>query len=252
LYVSSIDGSNAVKIASIFEQSLGQEVDISPDGHRVAYMAENGSAQDRTVDLYVANTDGSDVRLISSQARKWTSPSFAPDSRRIAFVGADNQLYIINEDGKDLRLLGHLADSNSLAIGNGVFPRWTYKGDRIIAAHPATTFGSMLVFNVVNGQIDTINAGFSIWSDPSWSPDDNQIVCSNGSEIVVIDLNGSEQHTIVSSSGDDLVEPQWSSDGKKILYRIQDQWFGPAQVLDLETNSTTSLIGGMVKAYWLP
>jgi TolB protein len=251
LYAASIDGSNPVRIASDFEQSLGLEVDISPDGHHIAFMVEKGSNQDRTVDLYVANTDGSDLRLISSQARKWTSPSFAPDSRRIAFVGADNQLYVINEDGKELRLLGRLDDSTSLAIGNGVIPRWSNKGDRLCVAHPGFGFFSMLVFHLDNGNIDTLAWGYNV-SDLSWSPEDDRIVYSDAEGIAAVDLYKNEEQTIVSSSGDDLVAPQWSSDGNRILYRIQDQWFGPAQVMNLEMNSTHTLLGSVVKAYWLP
>ena len=83
------------------------ELAASRDGSVVALSTREGS-QSR---VYVINSQGEDLRLISERAR---NPSFSPDGSRIVFVGwteehynpvANGVLYVVNVDGSGKRQL---------------------------------------------------------------------------------------------------------------------------------------------------
>ena len=77
---------------------------VSPDGERTCLVIET-VAEDKKkyhTNLWMVNTDGSDLRQFTYGKRSDGAPVFSPDGRTIAFVSkrADNPgVYLINADG---------------------------------------------------------------------------------------------------------------------------------------------------------
>jgi Tol biopolymer transport system component len=77
---------------------------ISPDGRRIAYIAE----RDGVPNVHVMNLDGSNQRPLTARKSPCARVRWSPDGRRIAFVsfeGKYSQLFVIPADGGTPRQL---------------------------------------------------------------------------------------------------------------------------------------------------
>jgi len=97
--------------------------DPSPDGKWVVFY----SSVQPEGDLYIARTDGSGVRQVTSGAEPIDRmPRWSPDGKWIAFHsirGKDQYLWKIRPDGSDLQQLSPLADA--------IYPAWSPDASRI-------------------------------------------------------------------------------------------------------------------------
>jgi eukaryotic-like serine/threonine-protein kinase len=97
--------------------------DPSPDGKWVVFY----SSVQPEGDLYIARTDGTGLRQLTSGAEPIDRmPRWSPDGRWIAFHsirGKDQYLWKIRPDGSELQQLSPLADA--------IYPAWSPDGSRI-------------------------------------------------------------------------------------------------------------------------
>jgi Tol biopolymer transport system component len=95
-------GAHALRIA-------GGEPAWSPDGRRLAFAHARSGVARETVDLYVANADGSGVRRLTHERVGVVShhPSWSPDGRSIVYAsnrGSDRgNLWVVAVDGHAAR-----------------------------------------------------------------------------------------------------------------------------------------------------
>ncbi|MFV2007930.1 MAG: prolyl oligopeptidase family serine peptidase [Longimicrobiales bacterium] len=94
----------------VFQVEYASDVQIAPDGRRVAYVRNAMSImRDRREGrLWIVNADGSGHRKLTSADRSESSPRWSPDGTRIAFVsggddGAEIYVYWV-ETGESARL----------------------------------------------------------------------------------------------------------------------------------------------------
>jgi len=85
LYVMNADGTDPVNL------TCTPDIDelyakCSPDGSRIAFVADQGQGDARRRDLYVMRRDGSDRKLVRENARE---PCWSADSSAIAFLPAE-------------------------------------------------------------------------------------------------------------------------------------------------------------------
>lgn len=87
----------------------------SPDGSKIAFV----SVTDDASQVFVANTDGSDVRQVTQDPTNKSNPSWSPDGGQIVFSAegeSENDLFVVNADGTDLRPIS--------LPGDDVTPAW--------------------------------------------------------------------------------------------------------------------------------
>ncbi len=113
----------------VFQVEYASDVQIAPDGQRVAYVriAMSIMRDRREGRLWVVDADGSRHRKLTSADRSESSPRWSPDGTRIAFVsggddGAEIYVYWI-ETGESARLTQLERSPGNLA--------WSYDGTQI-------------------------------------------------------------------------------------------------------------------------
>jgi Tol biopolymer transport system component len=94
------DGSEAVNLTGGSAGNNGFPY-FSPDGEQIVFR----SGRDGNHEIYLMNSDGTNVRRLTDNPATDTMPSFSPNGKRIAFVSTrdrDHEIYIldIRPDGK--------------------------------------------------------------------------------------------------------------------------------------------------------
>lgn len=123
LYTMNLDGTDVVQLTD--ELGYDGGAFFSPDGSKIVWRASRpktkeevneykellaqGLVQPTKMELYVANADGSDARMITSLGNANWAPFFTPDGQKILFSsnhaskrGFPFNLFMINLDGTGL------------------------------------------------------------------------------------------------------------------------------------------------------
>jgi TolB protein len=141
----------------------------SPDGTRFAYGVGG--------DLYVINSDGTDLRQVVHTTRSVQSPSWSPDSEWIAFAAYDQRpsyldIAVVRADG---------TQRTTLSPGFGGFdnkaPAWSPNGE-LIAFSSAGQL-ALMQSDGTNPRVILSRVASTI-TQPSWSPNGAHIAFSAG------------------------------------------------------------------------
>ena len=134
------DEQHPIDIQDAINQRVPTDVVISPDGSRVVFslgwIAKKGEHAE--ADLWLAATDGSSLRRLTSGESNDTQPRWSPDGSLIAFISDREKrgvgaLHLISPDGGEAVRL-------SKWEANGASPIWAPDGARIVvlATDPET------------------------------------------------------------------------------------------------------------------
>ncbi|HUF89494.1 MAG TPA: BamA/TamA family outer membrane protein [Gemmatimonadota bacterium] len=185
-------------------------IDVSRTG-KLAFVAKAGASDV----LYVA-----DVRSGRREAEKrWSdlvvlaSPTWAPDGRRVAFVGLSRAGYadLYVWDMQSDRLVRLTNDRYLEAT-----PRWSPTGEEIVFASDRTPFGpegarNLYVIDVAGRQIRPLTFGRWVDRDPDWSPDGSRLVFASDRsgtlDLYVIDREGNGFRASSFAAG--TMHPRW-------------------------------------------
>jgi dipeptidyl aminopeptidase/acylaminoacyl peptidase len=213
LSIMTLADGRSISFSKEKESSGGAE--WSPDGQWVAYSGKLGDKSG----LIIAHPDGSSAKLLSTL--EWTNNplpttgkrfTWAPDSRRLAFVNA--------VPGPET------AEANGDPI---VLTRYLYKPDY---DEGLTHFNDnrrlhIFVADIANGQIRQLTEGTHYEHSIDWSPDGREIAFVSNREPIedqffnydLFALNavsGSIRRITATESAE--YQPHWSPDGKTIVY----------------------------------
>jgi TolB protein len=95
----------------------------SPDGRKVAFR----KFFDNNSEVFVAHSDGTNIRNLTDHPAFDGWPSWSPDSRRIAFASNRNssyQIFVMNADGSGVKLVANTE-------GRATAPKWSPDGKTI-------------------------------------------------------------------------------------------------------------------------
>jgi TolB protein len=182
----------------------------SPDGKRIAYeTTRNGN-----IDIYVANTDGSNERRLTNHPDSDGTPTWSPSGNQLAFTsdrfspGRNPQIFIMNDDGTGVQRLPipeSQADRATWApapYNEIAYAGWTGSG------------WDIKVYDLTTRQSRAVTFGEGSNESPSYSPTGRHIAfqSSRGSgrfQIYTIgrDGNGLRQ---ITRDGDNTM-PDWSN-----------------------------------------
>ncbi len=217
IYVMNADGSDQVMIA---ETTQGGDLTWSPDGTKLAFRDVGG--------IYTVNADGTDEARVPSTTNLDQWPSWSPDGTKLAvriFEGRTGRIDVVNVDGTGRR---------TVTTGDVAWPAWSPDGRRIAYS----SAGELYVINADGSGRRQLTTTGGFDDAPTWSPDGRKIAFRHNSTISVIDVGGGQARALASPGGTAVVNPagqganklavgggspstpQWSPDGRKILYGL--------------------------------
>jgi len=100
--------------------------DISPDGKTIVFAATSYSieANKGNSDIYLINSDGSNLRSLKNSVKNESSPYFIPNSQKISYL-LDGQIWVCNPDGS--------GDEKLTDVYTKVTEyKWSPSGDKIL------------------------------------------------------------------------------------------------------------------------
>lgn len=205
-------------------------------------------------DLYVMDSDGSDVsRLSRAETNSFAGP-WSPDGQRIVFTGfglTNSYIAVINADGSGQMILSQIDGSDE------AFPDWSPDGQQI--AFTSRRDGNNEIYLMNADGTNPIRLTNEPGDDfaPSWSPDGSQIVFVSDRDqqagiydLYIMNADGSGVTRLTNDPAIDY-SPDWSPDGDKIVFRSHHD--GPADiyVINFDGSGLTNLTNNPAED-WAP
>lgn len=195
----------------------------SADGKRIAWC--NGvRARGGIIEIWTMKANGEDKHQVTHLSGRMIFPDFSPDGARIAFGGrlpgaTNDDIFVINTDGSGLVQL-------TTDLANDSLPAFSPNGDKIAFISSRSGLDQVWLMDAdgTDPQQLTFDAVFK-GQVPDWSPAGTQIAYAAGDpgDILVMDADGSDQHTVVGGLTDDF-GPAWSPDGQQLAFiRFDDR-----------------------------
>jgi len=187
--------------------------------------------------LWLVHADGSGLHELApgKPASGKIKPDISPDGRYVAFAAYDPpiQIWQVGIDGGDPELL--TTDCNgqpSECMESN--PAYSSDGSRMAFVRSTETSSVLAIRDLTSGEVTILEAtrksSSAIWdSEPSWSPDDQQIIYHDvhhddaldknvDANIFIVNADGTGLHELAVLDGTPVGDADWSPDGTRIVF----------------------------------
>jgi hypothetical protein len=191
IYSLRADGSELGQLTR--GKAADQAPVFSPNGRRIVFVRASKPNESA---LWVMNADGSGQRKLASSG---ATPSWSPDSRRIAYVGTGGKLVVAGVDGR-ARILVRSGSSG---------PSWSPDGTLIALSRE----GDLVVVHSDGHGLRTVRRSAS---PLGWSPrGEIAFTGKYGSAVGLIGANGRHPRRLLRADASALA---WSPDGRRLAF----------------------------------
>ena len=184
---------------------------------RVAFIAETGPKDNRSKRLAIMDSDGANLRFITTGRSTALTPRFSPDYKQLvylSYVDGNPRIYVY-DIGTGKQTLVTQSENPTFA------PRWSPDGRYIL--YSMAVNGNTDIYRVAatGGQSRRLTDAPGIDIGGSFSPDGSKIVFesdrSGSQQIYVMNADGSGQRRL-SFFGGRAATPEWSPRGDQIAF----------------------------------
>lgn len=210
---------------------------------KIAYVASQGYGLDRKYALMIADWDGENPRTIATSREPLMSPQWAPDRKRLAYVGYErgrSSIYVHEvATGKVRKLVSEKGINGS--------PAWSPDGTRLAITLSYESNPDIYVVDVASGSKRRLTTTEGIDTEAGWSPDGQSIVFTSERggppQVYRMTADGGNV-TRLTFRGRQNLRPSYSPDGKSIvLVNLEESRYRIA-LLDVATNQLRLLSDG--------
>ena len=182
-------------------------------------FVKSGSSPGGSTDIFLVNTDGTNVVNLTDAQGDDTRPAWSPDGLRLAYtclrqpdgsIGSPQRICVRNADGTGLTVL-----SNTLAEDFG--PAWSHDGSRIVFTSFTPGFQTVLSIMNADGTGRFPLLIFAGAANPDWSPDDKSLVFEHVNSIWTYNTITQFGLRLTSLTFDS--RPRYSPNGAKIVFQ---------------------------------
>ena len=223
IVLANADGSAPRTLAIGLGQSFTPT--FSPDGTRFAFLSR--PAERQPLSLWVANADGTNPQNVTPALplaiEVWASPSWSPDSTRLAFhtlAGGVSRIHIANADGSAVRTITDAATDRA-------WPAWSPTGEWILFRSDEAADGRGPALGLIRpdgtAERELVALGYASnagLSGSQWSPQGDRIAYWAGRDgahdVHVVDLDGAI--TPISSEPESEFNVNWSPMGDRLVF----------------------------------
>lgn len=184
---------------------------------RIAYIAETGPKDRRMKRLAVMDSDGANMRYLTSGQATALTPRYSPDYSKIlylSYLNGEPSIYIYDLASDTQKLL--LRSKNSTFA-----PRWSPDGKWVLYSLAIAGNTDIYKIPAAGGSPTKLTDSPGIDIGGSFSPDGKQVVFesdrSGSQQIYVMNADGTGQRRI-SFFGGRSATPEWSPRGDQIAF----------------------------------
>ena len=176
---------------------------VSPDGTKVAMIL----SKDGWTDLYVCNSNGSDLRRLTKSPQDESSPCWSPDGKWICYASKEKEhraLRKISPSGGESKVI------STGGVPNPTEPEWSPDGKWIAFTSQTRDFTICVVLST-GGEAALIAPG----EDASWAPNSRTLICArrtgNGYVLSLIDAPTKQAKDVSRIAGSNSQsQPNWA------------------------------------------
>ncbi len=237
----------------------------SPDGKKIAILAMK-HIEEQFVQLYIANSDGSNLHPITNRVTIYGSQRFSwsPDSRYLAYAGfysspnghTNTGIYLYDtQTGTHRRITGE---------EKAVDPAFSPDGKKIafVLYQEAGRYARIAIMDADGGNVKILTASPDLPENcfgPTWSPDGKrlafEVVVQGIPNIATINADGTGFQLLTADTNWNR-SPAWSPDGTKIAFISAADGVPNVYTIDVATKKITKHtnegVGSCYDPTWTP
>lgn len=203
-----------------------QEMDISPDGKEVAFIARG--------EVFVTSVDGKMTKRITNSAAQERFVSFAPDGQSIVYAREEDGKWAIFTTEKERKeeepffYASTLLNEKKLIdnANENYLPAYSPDGKKIAYVENRKTLKVLDLSSKESLTLLTSKELFHMRDGDqyfTWSPDSKWLLASyrptmSNGEVVLLDASGKEKMRNLTLSGYSDFSPKWVNEGKQMLW----------------------------------
>jgi len=176
LYVIEVDGSGMMML--IDKPVQDWKPAWSPDGKNIAFVSLRSDPApwtckyDCNSEIYIMNSDGSNITRLTNNLAYDDSPSWSPDSTHIAFMSSrdgNDEIFIMKSDGSNIIQLTYNPAEESQ-------PSWSPDGKHIAFVSDRSGQRDIYLMESDGSKVKRLTYSVGTNEEPAWSPDGTRIV----------------------------------------------------------------------------